>query len=761
MPARRAARPAPLRRAAPGAPPRAVRPAAPRRAALPTTLAGWPAWAAPVALAGLLVPGVLAAVVVVAAVTGAVAGRLALALLAGAGTAAALVWLAARTGEATPARFGLRPCPPRRAAAATAIAVALLGAAAGLLTALGALDGLRAPRELTRLDGLAWAAGAPEAPVPFDADAVASLLARAVLGAAVLELVLRGVVAPALARLVGAWPAILAAGLIGGIAFGGLAGEGRALAPAVVLGVLLGPLAVATGSIVPGAGLAAGFTAAVLAAGCGWSLPLAAACALACAALLAGAGLLAATHAEPAPAPAPGVPRRLAAEHGQTAAEYMGLLLLVSVVVAALFLAGIGPLIAHHAEAIVCRIGGGTCTAETLAIDKDCLVSSSTTKGGGAVLVAVVRVGEESTLLKQVYADGRTVFTLLKNGTVAAELVAGAKAKAGTIGFDLSASISAEGQLAGARTYTFTDPEEAAAFEAQVRKHGSFEQVLRDTAEGFDPFGVKDWVLDHTVGEDVDAGDLPEPDSTYVNADVFLKGEAQALGNVIVADAGARALLQLGGGARIYTSGPDAGKVELNLKLDAEAAANLGLITLGPEVEGKAQFIATVTLDKDNGYRPSNLRVTGRAGYNGDLTDADLRLEPTSGQLDAFQEALKKGKAVDGGSLVSTDGTGQQVEFTGDLALTTDAQRAAALNLFTGGAGTATAAADLAAQLEDRGRLTFQVYDTTTSNTEAGVKVGLGPGVGIEGSQTSDTRDLGQSWVREPGGSWAERNCGG
>ena len=38
-----------------------------------------------------------------------------------------------------------------------------------------------------------------------------------------------------------------------------------------------------------------------------------------------------------------------------------------------------------------------------------------------------------------------------------------------------------------------------------MREHGSFEQVARDVVEGFDPFGVKDWVLDDTVGEDVDA----------------------------------------------------------------------------------------------------------------------------------------------------------------------------------------------------------------------------------------------------------------
>ena len=129
---------------------------------------------------------------------------------------------------------------------------------------------MRAPRELTRLDGLAWAAGLSEPAVPFDGAAVASLLARAVIGAVVLELLLRGAVLPALARLIGAWPAIAATAVIGAISFGALAGDGALLLPALALGLLLGPLLVATGSIVPGAALSAGFAGAALALACGW-----------------------------------------------------------------------------------------------------------------------------------------------------------------------------------------------------------------------------------------------------------------------------------------------------------------------------------------------------------------------------------------------------------------------------------------------------------------------------------------------------------
>ncbi len=737
------------------------------REELPGVLSGWPAWAAPAALAGAWALGLLTALLVAIGLGGAdvAVAKLALALLSGAGTVALLAWLAARpasedSARAVVARLGIRRCDPRRALVATAGAASALALFCLFLAFAGAFDGVRAPRELTRLDGLAWAAGLSEPAVPFDGAAVASLLARAVIGAVVLELLLRGAVLPALARLIGAWPAIAVTALIGAISFGALAGDGTLLLPALALGLLLGPLLVATGSIVPGAALSAGFTGTALALACGWGAAGAAATAITCAALaaaplLAAAGRLPRRGGERMPAPRAG---SLAAEGGQSAAEYMGVLLLVAVIVGAIAVSGAGDRIAGHVEQLICRIAGGDCS-EQAALDKDCLLASNTGKSGVAVTVAVVKIGTENTLIKQVYADGRTVFTLLKNGSVAGELIAGAKAKAGKVGFDATASVSAGGKLEGAMTYTFTDPAKAEEFEEMVRKHGSFEQIGRDAVEGFDPLGVKDWVLDNTVGEDVDAGDLPEPDSQYVNAEVLATGDAKAIGNVIVADAGAKALLSLAGGARIYTSGPDKGRVDLNIKIDAELAANLGLVTFGPNVTGKGQFIATVTLDKDNGYRPSHLRVIGTAGYNGDLGDSDVLLNPTGGQLTEIQDALKRGN-LKSAAFGSTDGSGQQVEFTGDLDLTNDADRAAALRAMTGGASGVSSAAELAQRLEEDGRLTFQVYDTTASNTEAGLKVGLGVGAGIEGGQSSDERDLGASWVREPGSGWLTRNCG-
>ena len=151
--------------------------------------------------------------------------------------------------------------------------------------------------------------------------------------------------------------------------------------------------------------------------------------------------------------------------------------------------------------------------------------------------------------------------------------------------------------------------------------------------------------------------------------------------------------------------------------------------------------------------------MIGTAGYNGDLGDSDLLLAPTEGQVEEIQDALERGR-LESAAFGSSDGSGQQVEFIGDLELTNDADRAAALRALTGGASGVQSAAELARRLEEDGRLTFQVYDTTSSNTEAGLKVGLGPGLGAEGGQSRDSRDLGGSWVREPGSRWQARNCG-
>lgn len=51
--------------------------------------------------------------------------------------------------------------------------------------------------------------------------------------------------------------------------------------------------------------------------------------------------------------------RRLSEEDGQTAAEYMGIILIVAVIIAAIFALGLGDLIADRIKVLVDKIGKG------------------------------------------------------------------------------------------------------------------------------------------------------------------------------------------------------------------------------------------------------------------------------------------------------------------------------------------------------------------------------------------------------------------
>jgi Flp pilus assembly pilin Flp len=716
-----------------------------------------PLWSALAAVVAAWAAGVAAAVVVGIALASARIGGspggalLAVALLWAAGAVGAVVWLARPGGLAG---LGLRPVAGRRAVVATAVAAAALTASWGLLEALtGVLGDQPAPRELSAQSALDRAAGLPDpTAVGLGLETLASLLARGVVLVVATEIVLRGFVLGLLVRRVGrGWGialVVLAGGAIGSVVSGtpGLALHGA------LLGVVLCLLYLETGSILPGLGLSGAAAGTALGASLGWPPLAVAAVAIGCAVAAAGpawAVVRRAGVAPPASVPGSGV-GRLAGERGATPIEYAGLLVLVAALFIALFGLGLSGQFGGWARTLFCVLDRGSCPPAAL-VDKDCLRSSSTSTGSAAITVAIVKVGEDSTLIRQEYADGRVVFTLVKSGTVAAELIAGAKAKGGSIGFDATASVSAGGKLEGAMTFTFTDPEKAKEFEDQVRAHGSFGQVARDVAEGWDPFGVKDWVLDHTIGEDVDPEDLPKPDSTYISVEGLIEGKAGVNAGAIIADAGISALVRRAGGARVYTSGPKAGQVELNMKLTAEAAAHLGIATFGPGISGKAEFIATVTLDPKQGYQPTKLKIVGTAGYNGD--GIDFGLTPTSGQLSELS------KKIESAAINAQSGSGHQIEIQAELNLEDPAARAEALGVLTG-PNPDLATGDLVRRIDQDGKLTVQTYDTTASKTEAGVKVGLGVGVGVEGSQSSESRQLGSSWVRLPGQPWVPRNCG-
>jgi hypothetical protein len=147
--------------------------------------------------------------------------------------------------------------------------------------------------------------------------------------------------------------------------------------------------------------------------------------------------------------------------------------------------------------------------------------------------------------------------------------------------------------------------------------------------------------------------------------------------------------------------------------------------------------------------------LTGSAAYDGrGLGEVGFR--PGEDQLEALQAAIHadvKEAAVD-----NSGGTGRKAEFEAELDLGEDPNaRASVEALLSGDVG---AAADVAARVGRDGRLTFQTFDTTTSETGAGFQIGLGGGVGADADQGSESESLDNALVREPGGDWQVRNCG-
>ena len=441
-------------------------------------------------------------------------------------------------------------------------------------------------------------------------------------------------------------------------------------------------------------------------------------------------------------------------ERGSISAEYMGVLALAAAAVFALVSLPLGDRIAGEVERLICQIAyGGACPAEP-GVDKECLVSSDTRNSNFSVTVAIVTVGNGATLIKEVFADGKIRFTLVDDVEVAAELIAGARARVGRLGFNAAASASAGGKLEGARVFEFTDPDEAADFEVSVRNEGTVGDLLHQITEsGFDPFGVKDTVADFVFGEDAD--DLPEPDAEYVRGSIFADGNADLGAGFPGLDGALEAAVQGAGGAKVLTSGREKGDVELHFVLTAEAAADLGILALGPGIGGKATVNATLLFDNtgDNSFRPEKLTLTGTAGYNGSPLNAS--------QILNTEDLADLSTALESAAVRSSEGSGHQVEFQAELDLRDRENLEATLAMLNPNpTQRALAAAGLVRRFDEDGKLTFQVYETTATDT--GVEVAAGAGVGGGGSvdTSTETQDLADAYVREPGGRWQARNCG-
>jgi hypothetical protein len=444
-------------------------------------------------------------------------------------------------------------------------------------------------------------------------------------------------------------------------------------------------------------------------------------------------------------------------QRGMSSSDYAGILVVVSLVFLALFALNLDEKIAPAVKQSVCTIlGGEDCGEEPVAqLPEKCLIGKTTTTANANVLIAVVQVDKDSILIREDYSDGSSKFTIIDNTEAAGELFAGAKAKVGKLGADLSAEALAGVGLAGGRIFEFDNQDDANAFQESVQAAGGFDGILRDLASYNDEIplvgwdnplgGVDDWALDQ-LGVD-DNGDLPKPTETYIEGKAFLNGSGDAGAGIGVIDGELKALIEGAGVVRVVSDGKNKGDVTFTVRLNGEASGGLTAGTLGGNVQGKLAFTAQITLDAQNDYKPDKLVLKGNAGYTGSIS-AQALLEG-----DDLEDL---GKTVEKVSLSASEGGGKGLEVSAELDLKDPRNLDATLRALT---SQGRDVVPLALALNDNGKLGFDTYDLDTSETEGEIKVGVGIGGGAGGSSSSETQSDRSGLVRMPGGSFEPRVC--
>jgi hypothetical protein len=460
--------------------------------------------------------------------------------------------------------------------------------------------------------------------------------------------------------------------------------------------------------------------------------------------------------------------RRLRGSVGQTTSEYLGVLVVIAAIVGALATGDIGKEIRTQ---VLCKVQeiadgkrggcGGQTTAFRLPIDKDCVLSSSTSSANVGGTVAFIEVGAGNVLIEERLADGRTRITLLDKASAAAKALAGGKLKLGRFGGDWSAEAAAGLSLSGAQVYEFGPGQQAqaAAFRKALGNEGTFSQLVENGFRGpavTDPGGVKDAIGDWVFGED----DIPRPPSTstYVEGGVF--GDAEATGALGIGPLSGEtsAALQAAENVKVTTSGKDKGQMEGTYKLNSDVGASLLADLYGGEGSGEAglsqqrgtEAKVTYGTRPDGSYGPTQLELK---------TDTNVaRNAKLESEVDG-QTLKQAGGYIKDLGLSGSEQTGRKLETVMTLDLSNGQVGQEVLDLVTKGAPI-TEGSQLIQALRNNAKATLSIYDTTSDEVKGEIAGGLGVNLGLEGGEKQETERLLDSVVAEAGKGFRRRDCG-
>jgi hypothetical protein len=411
---------------------------------------------------------------------------------------------------------------------------------------------------------------------------------------------------------------------------------------------------------------------------------------------------------------------------GQTAAEYLGGLLLVSVVIAAVALTDIGPRIEYHARILVCRIGGGNDCGRTAGNPdapalSQCITSSSDASIQGSVKVLVFKLEGGVEGVYRVAADGTTWVTLKANAGAGLEFsTPGVEAGSD----DVKASspkgeFSVTGRGEFARTWKFGSQDDADDF---------IDHMVDKVVAQADPIP--------NFFQHADDYDPPDQDSDTIYGGVSIAGSVSAGGGGAYASAGGG--VEGGVGAQYYGNGDTTyffrAKASANAKAGVDFAGGFGLA-------GDGQITIGITYDKNGKEKSMTVLGVGSVAGGVDFKGAQDGL---SGVMKGIEKASVAGSAQ----------SGRRIEFQSTLDLT-DPDNLEAARAFLDGrdpvtgesVDLASATAGLYRRFDEDAPTNVRVYDL--DQTEVGVDVD-GSVLGFSAKYASHDADLQDAWF-DPG----------
>ncbi|HSK22828.1 MAG TPA: hypothetical protein VK906_06615 [Egicoccus sp.] len=400
-------------------------------------------------------------------------------------------------------------------------------------------------------------------------------------------------------------------------------------------------------------------------------------------------------------------------ESGALTAEYVAAVIVVGLVVAALFAAAIPTTIGEWGRYAVCSLFGDDCELPQPALTDedvrpDCNIMSTSFEGEIGVDVLVFDVEGGVTVTRTDSSNGNTTFTLLE--TIGAGL-------SGEVGVEAAGGVASAEALAEARVgMTAHDLQ---AYVMSTSEADEFERLFHQRAaieagSSWMPFGggLVEWVADRTVG------DLGDPHKTFhavdVNASADAKATVDLFGEQVAgAEIGIEGALLIG-----IEEDRTPNDVHTNAEIyqvDWGASAEVGFVAGEADASAAATSVMAVVRDLDG----TLLRVEFENTYTADSgISFGSNLEDIQTMLTGGQDRSMTQRAV--------------------LELPEDTDRRVVEEWLDTGRNSEA----VGQMTQQRGEISYLVYEGDEYGLALGGKVALGVKLGLMGSGSRATSTL-------------------